>query len=47
MMILFIIIAGMIYICTLVILVRNGIIPLQNLIAITDILMSDQAYFLV
>lgn len=47
MMSLFVIAAGMVYLSILVVLVRNGIIPLQNLIAITNILMSVQVYFLV
>jgi hypothetical protein len=47
MMLLFMIISGMIYLASLVVLVRYGIIPLQDIVWITDILMSSKAYFFV
>lgn len=47
MMFLFVIISGMIYLASLVVLVRHGIIPLEDVVRITDILMSSKAYFIV
>jgi hypothetical protein len=44
---LFVIITGMIYLSAIVVLVRNGIIPLRDVVRITDILMSQQIYLLV
>lgn len=47
MMLFFVIASGMIYLSALVVVVRNHLIPLHNLIAVTDILMSPEVYFLV
>jgi hypothetical protein len=47
MMLLFVIISGMIYLSLLVVLVRNGIIPIQDVVRVTDILMSSRAYIIV
>jgi hypothetical protein len=47
MMFLFVLISGIIYLSVLVVLVRNDIILLQDIVRITDILMSSKAYFIV
>jgi hypothetical protein len=47
MILLFVLVSGIIYLSVLVVLVRNGIIPLRDVVRVTDIFMSSRAYLIV